>query len=442
MYSGINVKIPDNNIIERQYIINYIFYDFLGIEVKIIIDKNIQDYEITFANRKLIFQDAFFNLFTSNFDYLNIKYFPSVICTKNQFLIEDDIPVLYGNSFLEISENKIVCGIDIFASSFFMLTRWEEYVNIIRDDYGRFPGSESVACNNNFLHRPVVNEYIEMLWNMLLYLGYKGLRKERKFDLILSHDVDLVFRPFYPLRTMMGDVIKRGKIGLAFSRIPAFFCNYVDTFDFLMNVSERVGVKSRFYFMAADKKRDHHDTPYYLNSNKFRRIIEQIKERGHVIGFHPGFRTFTNEKEWEKEKELLEKSLGQKVTEGRQHCLRVDIPKTLLIWDSQQMLLDSSLGYADLDGFRCGTGDIFPVFDFINRKQLALKERPLILMDVSLKNYRTLSNEQVKDVLARYIKLGKKYKMTTTWLFHNSSFDIWDWKGWKKVYEETITKYI
>ena len=73
----------------------------------------------------------------------------------------------------------IECGIDIFASSFFMLTRWEEYVNKIRDMHNRFPAYASLACKNNFLDRPIVNEYVEMLWNMLKFLGCKQEKKKR-----------------------------------------------------------------------------------------------------------------------------------------------------------------------------------------------------------------------------------------------------------------------
>ncbi len=85
--------------------------------------------------------------------------------SKNDFIVEKDIPIIYGTDKLEITEqnqNIITCGIDIFASSFFMLTRWEEYVNKNRDRHNRFPAIESLAFKNDFLSRPVVNEYVEM----------------------------------------------------------------------------------------------------------------------------------------------------------------------------------------------------------------------------------------------------------------------------------------
>ena len=77
----------------------------------------------------------------------------------NNFIIEKDIPIIFGNKILNIKNSKlIICGLDIFASIFFMISRWEEYVNLIRDNHARFPATESLAYNNGLLERAVVDE--------------------------------------------------------------------------------------------------------------------------------------------------------------------------------------------------------------------------------------------------------------------------------------------
>ena len=100
-----------------------------------------------------------------------VKVSSNIEFVKNKFIPEEDIPVIYGNAKLNIENSKLItCGIDIFASSFFMLTRWEEYVNKSRDLHNRFPGNESLALKFNFLNRPIVNEYVVMLKNMMFTL--------------------------------------------------------------------------------------------------------------------------------------------------------------------------------------------------------------------------------------------------------------------------------
>jgi len=52
---------------------------------------------------------------------------------------------------------------DIFAASFYLLSRYEEYLPHVKDTFGRFPSSESLAFQNDFLQIPVIDEWIERL---------------------------------------------------------------------------------------------------------------------------------------------------------------------------------------------------------------------------------------------------------------------------------------
>ncbi len=99
------------------------------------------------------------------------------------------------------------------------------------------------------------------------------------------------------------------------------------------------------------------------------------------------------------------------------------MPTTWQIWEDNGMEVDSTCGYADKEGFRCGTGDEFSVFNILTREKLGLKERPLVFMDDNHYSYNrniTLdkSFNQVKTIINRL----KKYNSNYTMLFHNSIF--------------------
>lgn len=433
----IRIKIPDNNQPEREYSIRIILTDILGLDYSIILANEESNYVMEFDDREIIVEDGFFGNYSFSLSYLCTEALPKkVVFAKNDFTVENDIPVIYGTDKLIIENNKILCGIDIFASSFFMLTRWEEHVNKRRDEHNRFPGRECIAYRNNFLHRPVVNEYAEMLWNMLKKSGYGGQRRNRNFELILTHDVDALTYVSY--RTIVGDILKRGNLKLAAGNSKYLLSqDPFDTFDFLMTMSEGAGVKSHFYFMSSDSRLEY-DTGFYIARNKFKSTIKKIKSRGHIIGFHPGYYTFDDPARWHYEKKLLEEAIQQEIAEGRQHYLRMDLTKTLLIWEENNMKMDSTLGYADKEGFRCGTGNQFAVFNILERKQLRLKERPLILMDGTLRQYREYSKDQVLDIIGNYISIGKRYRTIITLLFHNSSF-FREWQGYDSVYREVLS---
>ncbi len=434
----LKITIPGNNIPERKFIIDTLIGEFLGLSYMISSDNSFQSYSIGINENVLEISDCFFGLYPADQSYLKKDALPcKVVFAKNEFTPELDIPIIFGSDEFSISKTRIVCGIDVFASSFFMLSRWEEYVNKTRDEHLRFPGSESVAFKFNFLHRPVVNEYVEFLWRMIRKLGYQGDRKKRSFELILTHDIDQLDFPRIHY-ILLGDILKRRNLNLARKNFNFYLktgSNPYDTFDFLMTKSEESGVKSHFYFMSSDLK-IHPDNNYYLGSNRFKEKVREIKTRGHQIGFHPGYYTFNDMERWLYEKRLLEEAIQYKIKEGRQHYLRFAIPDTFRIWEECNMEIDSTMGYASNEGFRCGTGDLYNIFDFLCRTQLKLRERPLIVMDGTLKNY---SIEQAVTTIKEYILKSKRYNSKITLLFHNTTFYGEEWKGYDALYEMALS---
>ena len=137
-----------------------------------------------------------------------------------------------------------------------------------------------------------------------------------------------------------------------------------------------------------------------------------------------------------REKNKLEQDINGIVTEGRQHALRFEVPGTWNIWNDNGMKTDSTLGFSALEGFRCGTGNRFKVFDVKKRRTLELQELSLIVMDTTLHVNRRLGTEQSMEIVRSYIDLGRKYNMPVTLLFHNLIDESIDWKNWKQLYEE------
>lgn len=433
----LTIQIPNNNIPERTYAVRILFQHFLGLDVEIQtmeISKTI----VTWSNKRIVFNDTLWSC-NDSLEYLNEDKLPKVIYAKNEFIVESNIPIIYGTSELECLPDKIHCGIDVLASIFFMLTRWEEYVVKERDEYDRFIGKNSIAFKNDFLNRPVVNEYVEFVWKMLLSLGFKGKRKKRHFALVLTHDVDEPFMRFRFLKVSkyVIQALLKGHLKEALGYLPAYFKDPYDTYGFLMNVSETLNTKSHFYFMSSDWHTNEFKKSPYL-SRHLELIISRIKKRNHIIGFHPGYFSVESLRNWNLEKEWIDSIIKEPILEGRQHFLRFFIPDTFTFWERNGMMLDSSLSYHDIEGFRCGTGDEFPVFDIISRCEYRLSERPLIVMDGTLVSYRKYTVREIQDIMTYYINLGRKYSMCVTFLFHNSSFIGFMGRQLRSVYQEVI----
>jgi len=436
----IKILIPNNNISERKYIIDILLFEFLGLKYNIEI-KDIKNYEIILENgNKLIIEDCFFNRFQKELKYLNEENIPTKIeFIKNKFIVEEDIPVIYGNDKMIVKENQIICGIDIFASSFFMLTRWEEYVNKTRDKHNRFPSYVSLAYKFNFLDRPIVNEYIEMFWNMLKFLKCKQIRKNRNFQLYLTHDVDrpLKIYDFKSFLIQSFNDIKKGNLNIKNFEFLIFkHKDSFNTFDYFMDLSEKLRVKSYFFFMAGGSSK--FDNRYKINDIFIQNLISKIKKRGHIIGIHPSYNAYNDLNMFRKEKELLEKYCNCNVKIGREHYLRFEIPTTWQVWEDFNMKWDSTLSYADKEGFRCGVCYEYSVYNILTREKLNLKEKPLIVMEGSFLYQQNISYEYFFDRIVFLINKVKKYEGDFIFLWHNSSFNEGIWKKYGSIYEKVL----
>ena len=318
-----------------------------------------------------------------------------------------------------------------------MLTRYEEVVSKERDMHGRFPAAASVALKENFLTRPIVNEYVEILWSALVKLDPELERKERKFGLILTHDVDKPFKfRFMSLKgfvkILAADILKRRSLKQAFLD----FCSFIavkcgkterdpyNTFDKIMDFSEKIGEKSHFYFIAENYGKLL-NSDYDLYNEKIVEIIENIKKRGHIAGLHVSYDAAHDAEKMKKEAEKFRKvsekaGIDTGLFEARHHFLRVSVPESWRIMEDCRIKRDLSLSFADHAGFRSGTCYEYPLFDLVSGRKLALNELPLIVMECSA-------------IDKRYMDLGtgeKSFKfikslMNTTALFNGQFVMLW-----------------
>lgn len=89
------------------------------------------------------------------------------------------IPLLYGEEKEEIyidqkGVSHLIIHADIIASAYFLISRYEEmFKRNERDHLGRFPGKSSLPFNQEFIHRPIADEYGKALRSILADAGFK-----------------------------------------------------------------------------------------------------------------------------------------------------------------------------------------------------------------------------------------------------------------------------
>ena len=422
------VTIPNIALPEVKYTFYCLLKEFLGLEYELEVNTNLTDFEILVNEKKLIIRNCFFIKDNPNEWYQN-QNIPIDISKGILKIGEEQFSIvsIFGKSKLVQKGEELVFETDIIASTFFMLSRWEEMANAKRDIHQRFSSRESLAYKNDFLQKPVVNQYVEILWAALQKLGIQQKRRKRQFEVVPTHDVDVPFlftAPFQSLKTITRHLIdpRFFKDGIHFTKSYFKGIDPNDTHDIFLDGAEQLGVKAHFFFVAGGKNK--YDPPYQLEHPKVKSLITKIKSRGHHIGFHPSYDVYQNEDLFKKEKFHLENILDQKVKTGRQHYLRFEVPITWNLWERASMDWDSTLGFADAIGFRCGVCYPFPVFDILQRKQLQLYERPLLFMETTLGMYAKLSLKDAQKEINELINEVKKYRGEFVFLWHNSSLNL------------------
>jgi hypothetical protein len=329
--------------------------------------------------------------------------------------------------------------VDVFSSAFFMLTRYEEVVKPDRDNHDRFPATASLAFQEGFLDRPIIDEYVEVLWAVMkkLWPGLEWKRHEGR--IFVTCDVDNPFDSTVAnlrnlVRVCAGDLLKRRSVPEVCRRIRRFAYNRVGdyqfdpnyTFDWYLDICERSGHKVAFYFLPSSKEPG--NGSYSLNHKGILRLLKQIHDRGHEIGVHGTYQTYQDADKVGVQKTILEKALcrtgiNQDIKGNRQHYLRWDSAKTPDVLEKAGFAYDATGSFADMPGFRYGTAKEFPMWSWEKRNRLRLKQRPLIVMECSVLDapYMNLGHGQKALNLIHQLRTRSLlYGGTFTLLWHNS----------------------
>ncbi|TVR77341.1 MAG: hypothetical protein EA412_11470 [Chitinophagaceae bacterium] len=448
----LKITIPEGNLPEKEYIIRTMLVDFLGIEIKTVTDPERFFYTIELPNKKKIrIREQFFSGFWNDTDYLDKSAIPDkVIVVDNPFRTNEQLNLVFGADFFdkspESTEADIDCGYDIFASAFFMLSRWEENVITEKDEHGRFPDKLSFVVKNDIYKTPIVNTYVEFLWDLLLEAGYNGERKARTFESHITHDVDF-FQKFDDfnrfLRISAGNLLSRKSPYLFFQDVFLYLEKLFsgkdpyDTFDFLMDISEQNNLVSTFNILPGFKGEK--DVWFDIRSPEVEELLQKIHNRNHKIGFHPSYDAFNNRLQFREELERLSKAkpAESKIDSGRQHFLRFSIPYTWRIWEEAGLKKHMGVGFSSLPGFRTGVCYPYKPFDVLERRTLNIEEYSLHVMEVAVDKHAKKNDMFLRNIMD-IIKRIKKYNGNFVLLWHNSNLNDFRWRKRKDIYKKII----
>lgn len=328
---------------------------------------------------------------------------------------------------------------DIFAASFYLLSRYEEYLPHEKDIYGRYSHENSLAFKNNFLHKPLINIWINDLTLRLKTAFENIIFHPPVFKAILTYDIDIAWsyqhKGFF--RNIGGFIknpgLERLSVMLRIKKDP------FDAYDFIDKLHEQKQLSVLYFFLVADNvsKYDKNISP---NKASMRELIKAHSNK-YPIGLHPSWKSNNNITILKKEKAYLEEIANKQILNSRQHYIQFSLPDSFEKLIKAGINNDFSMGYGSINGFRASFAGSFYWYNLAAEKMTRLKLFPFCFMDA---NSHYEQHQNTKDAFAElmhYKNECEKVNGLFISIFHNNFLGTdKKFNGWKEMYEAFISQ--
>lgn len=349
---------------------------------------------------------------------------------------EDGVPTLF-----QVYGRDLDFGFDPLAATFYLVSRYEEYLPHREDMHNRFDAHESIAYQLGFLQTPVVDRWALMVRDKLeaRYPDYRFPR--RTFDFIDTIDIDTAYcyRHKGLFRTFSGgmrDLVTHQPEEVA-SRVRTLMHRErdpYDTFDYIFELKKRYAIKRQVFFALLSDYSDF-DKNISHNNNDFRELLQHLADYA-KMGIHTSYYSYEEPAKVELERDRLSDIVHRTVTRNRFHFLRFKLPQSYKVLIRNGIEKDYTMGYAGEPGFRTGTCTPHHFYDLESDSETTLKVYPFAVMDATLCRHLMMTPEEALAAFCRIMDEVKAVEGTFISIWHNESLsDRKEWKGWRPVYE-------
>ncbi|MBO4646318.1 MAG: polysaccharide deacetylase family protein [Bacteroidales bacterium] len=348
-----------------------------------------------------------------------------------------------GNG-LEKQGEDLFCAYDLVTLPFLLMSRKEEDLpGASRDEHGRFLFSGSLSDRYGLVDFPLADEYALWLRHEVCAAFPQWEVCPRPPRCVSTHDVDLLFRFggwYKSMHTLAADMLKYRSCSLfrqsfrqwRVSHQDPAMDPYVLACGELLRQDMARGRQSIFFFKSLCAGET--DVTYDITSELCGGIVRHLHSEGAEIALHGSIRSAGDGQQLSEERSRLEAAAGREITTNRQHYLCFTPRETLAAWQVAGLSDDYTLGFAEREGFRCGTCHPYPLYDWEKDAPTEVIEHPLIAMDTTFFRYRHVSREEALRRLRELKQTCETVEGDFILLWHNSTF----WREYAPWYKEVF----
>lgn len=348
------------------------------------------------------------------------------------------------NGYKAFFKTKSDFGFDIFASIFYLLTRYEEYLPHEKDEYGRYDHKNSLAYKEDFLHQPLINVWLEDFKKLLAEKDASFSKVKHQFAFVPTYDIDIAWSYLNKGRKRNFGGFARdlfqGKLWYIKKRLRVLGGKEQDPFDTYKWMDEwhdRYKLNPIYFFPVA-KKTSKYDKNISPQNSNYKSLIKQIAGK-YKTGLHPSWQSGDIPSLLTEELNTLSDIIETKVANSRQHFIRFTLPQTFRRLITLDITDDYSMGYGSINGFRASIASPFYWYDLEKEEITSLQLHPFCFMDANSFFEQKFTPQQALEEIKTYYKRVKEINGTFISIWHNPFFGTDKlFAGWREVYEQVL----
>ena len=334
---------------------------------------------------------------------------------------------------------------DIFSASFYLLSRYEEYLPIKENfnSKGCFISEKSLAFREDFLNTPLVDVWALKLEEKLksLFVEYTP-SAEKRFRFLPVISVNTPYR--YRTYSILGNILRMGKkiverdwselkkqlrVLLRIDQDP--YCNV----EKIVELHNRNSLRPLFALRISSN--NWYKKPIYFAYSTYKKALC----RNYQIALCVSGAASNSASQLKFERRLLSRIFKSRISIAMSSVSEYIIPNFYKNLSNSKIKEDFSMSYSDRIGFRASTCTPFRIYDLNIEEYYRIEVHPVPFTAWAVKKMGLKKEEIIQSAIdmAKTVKLLNGEFIIAS---HNDEFvDSSQFKGWISAYEYTA-RYI
>ena len=338
------------------------------------------------------------------------------------------------------SSSSSAVPFDIFSASFYLMSRYEEYLPHVKDASGRYPFSESLAYREGFLQQPVVDIWAYKFKSILLE-SFPDLifpAKKMKIHNLVEASQPFAFKQRGFLRSMIGyssdlwklkmrSMVERSKVLMRLRKDP------FDTFNWIINTAKRSKSRQTILFLLGESSE--FEEGMNTKRAKFKLLVKFVSDYKEV-GLIFSSEAITDYELLKREKKRIEDMTNRTLLGSMNASFVVNLPNIYRNLVELEVETDYTMVYEDEVGFRAGTCTPFLFYDLDSEIKTPLIIHPIVMTTNAFKKkYESEINKTFRLLFDSVNNVNGTFSM----VFSNRDFTSSEKnKIWRTIFSEKL----